>query len=183
MLRLADNPPRRFPEARSLAEDTGRWVVAHVKSRQEKAFAHDLQRRGISYYLPQAEKRVRRRDNGKWRKSWMPLFPGYVAVAPAAAERDELFGTRRLAGVLPVEDQAGFVAELGQVERVIAAGARLRPVAAFAPGERVCVTAGPLMGLHGEVLRQKNETAFIIRVHMFQRALSVELDELYLESA
>lgn len=80
-MRMDENPLPRYPEGRDLQADTGMWVVAHLKSRQEKAFAQDLMREGIPYYLPLVEKRTRRRDNGKWRKSILPLFPGYVAVA------------------------------------------------------------------------------------------------------
>lgn len=181
MLRVSDNPPARFPEARPLAEDLGRWRVAYVKSRQEKAFAKDLLRREIPYYLPMMEKRVRRRDNNKLRKTVMPLFPGYLAFAAPDEAVEDVYATHRLSAVLPVEDQAGFAAELAQVQRALEAGSDLERLDRFEPGQPVRVIAGPLLGLEGEVVTARGQTRLIIRVQMFQQAVSLEVDEAFLE--
>jgi transcription antitermination factor NusG len=181
MLKLNDNPVCRYPEGRSLDDDLGRWTVAYVKSRQEKALASDLARRGVPYFLPMTEKRVRRRDNGKIRKSVIPLFPGYVSIALPGSEWNLAYGTHRVVRLIPVEEQAAFVRELRQVERLLEARAMIEPAPAFSPGQPVRVHSGPMMGLEGEVVRQQGETLFIIRVHLFQQAVKVELDEAYLE--
>lgn len=178
-----DNPVARFPEGRALAEDLGLWTVAHVKSRQEKAFAHDLARWGVPYYLPLVEKRTRRRDNNKPRKSIMPLFTGYLAFALEREQREKIYRTHRVANILEVSEQQQFVDELEQVRQVLESGAEVNLVPTFRPGEPVRVRSGPLMGLEGEVLRQKGQTQFIIRVQMFNQAVSVELDEMYMEPA
>jgi hypothetical protein len=121
MLRIDDNPVARYPEFKPLEEDLGCWSVAHVKSRQEKAFAHDLVRAGIPYYMymPLVEKRTRRRDNNKIRKSLLPLFPGYIAIALPWDERDQAYKTHRLANMIPVEDQALFVKELDSIRQAL----------------------------------------------------------------
>lgn len=181
MLRLSDNPPVRYPELRPLEEDLGRWSVAHVKSRQEKSFAHDLERAEVPYYLPLIEKRVRRRDNGKIRKTRIPLFPGYVAIGLPWEERDLAYKTHRLANMIPVEDQERFVQELKRIQRALESDARVELAPTFAVGQPVRVTTGPMMGLEGEVVQHKGETLFIIRVQMFKQAVRVELDEVYLE--
>lgn len=182
MLRMSDNPEARYPADRALEEDLGRWSVAHVKSRQDKAFAHDLARAEISYYLPLIEKRIRRRDNGKIRKSLMPLFAGYVAVALPRAEWERAYATRRVAQMIPVEEQEQFVQELEQVRRALESDMRVGLAPAFEPGQPVRVISGPLMGLEGEVVHAKGETHFIIRVQMFQQAVRVEVDEACLEA-
>ena len=181
MLRLIDNPIARYPEGSSLEEGLGIWAVAHVKPRQEKALARDLASAAIPYYLPMVEKRTRRRDNGKVRKSVMPLFPSYLAVALERERWDRAYRTDRVAGILPVEDQRGFVRELAQVQRTIDSSVRVSLAPTFTAGQLVRVKRGPLMGLLSEVAQAKGQTIFVIWVRMFQQAIRVELDELDLE--
>ena len=73
MLRLSDSPPVLTPGVQSLKDLCGRWWVGHTKSRFEKAFAWDLLRRGIGYFLPMVE-RVRI-SGGRKRRLMAPLFP------------------------------------------------------------------------------------------------------------
>jgi transcription antitermination factor NusG len=127
------------------------------------------------------EKRVRRRDNNKLRKTVMPLFPGYLAFAAPDEAVEDVYVTRRLSAVLPVEDQAGFAAELAQVQRALEAGSDLERLDRLEPGQPVRVIAGPLLGLEGEVVTARGQTRLIIRVQMFQQAVSLEVDEAFLE--
>jgi hypothetical protein len=76
LLKVSENPPTRWPDAESISDFTGEWWVAHTKSRNEKALAHDLIRRGISYFLPMSWK-VRRKSR-RTVKSLLPLFAGYL---------------------------------------------------------------------------------------------------------
>jgi transcriptional antiterminator RfaH len=181
MLRLKDNPIARYPEFRSLEDDLGLWTVAHVKSRQEKAFASDLARAGIPYFMPMVEKRNRRRDNGKVRKSLMPLFPGYVALALEREEWSRVYSKHRVANLIAVDDQNLFVRELAQIRRATESDLRVTLAPSFGVGQAVRVKSGPMMGLEGEVARAKGQTIFIIWVRMFGQAVRIELDELDLE--
>src|SRR5688500_18969133 len=47
---FVDEPPALSPRVARIGEVEGDWYVAHTKSRQEKAFAADLLRRGIDYF-------------------------------------------------------------------------------------------------------------------------------------
>jgi transcription antitermination factor NusG len=182
MLRLTDNPISRYPKDRPLDEDLGRWTVAHVKSRQEKAFAADLINGDISYYLPLIENRTRRRDNGKIRKSLLPLFPGYVAMALDQNTKGRVYATNRVVSIVSVADQRQFVDELLQVQRAIDGNMKVALQPSFTVGQPVRVKSGPMMGLRGEVSHSARETIFVVRIHIFQRAVRVELDEADLEA-
>lgn len=181
MLQLKDNPVARYPEPRSLDDDLGRWTVAHVKSRQEKALARELAVADVPYYLPMVEKRVRRRDNGKVRKSLMPLFPGYLALALEREDWGRVYATHRVANLIAVGDQELFVRELVQVRRTIESDVPVTLAPTFDVGQPVRVKSGPMMGLEGEVAYAKGQTIFIIWVRMFGQTIRVELDELDLE--
>lgn len=182
MLRLTDNPISRYPKDRPLDEDLGRWAVAHVKSRQEKAFAADLFNADVPYYLPLIENRTRRRDNGKIRKSLLPLFPGYVSMVLDQKNKSRVYTTNRVVSIIPVVDQKQFVNELSQIQRAIDGDMRVTLQPAFTAGQPVRVKSGPMAGLEGEVAHSGRETIFVVWVHMFQRAVRVELDEADLEA-
>ncbi len=183
VLRVAENPVQRFPEGRALTDDLGAWCVAHAKPRQEKRLAHELASREIPYYLPLMEKRVRRRDNGKLRKTWIPVFSGYVSFAADPEIRFEVRTSARVAKLLEVDDQQSFVHELAQVQQALESGVSFEVTAAFGPGERVRVRSGPLLGLEGEVVRFRGKSQFLVKVNLFQQAVSVEIDETCLERA
>ena len=83
------------------------WWVAYVRSRQEKGLARYLSHlagQGVGFYLPQAEKRVRRA--GRTFVSSLPLFPGYLFFRGGAEARREALRSNLIVEVLPVLDQA-----------------------------------------------------------------------------
>lgn len=182
MNRLSNNPPARYPFDRPIEAEEGNWVVAHLKSRQEKAFAGDLFQAGISYYMPLLEKRSRRRDNGKIRKSIVPLFPGYVAVAIPEKGWNILYDRQRVANLIPVIDQHEFTQELCQVYRVLESSQKVDLAPIFSDGQPVRVKEGPMMGLEGVVKEYRGESMFLIRVSMFHQSVRLEIEDSYLEA-
>ncbi len=94
MLKLSQNPPVLPPEVESVTQLSGRWWLAHTKSRCEKAFAWDLIDHSIGYFLPLIE-RVRISD-GKKRRVLMPLFSSYVFFCGDEEDRYTAMTTSRL---------------------------------------------------------------------------------------
>lgn len=177
MYRLDDNPLSRFPQDRPLSQDSGLWMVAHLKSRREKALAKELAARGVSYYLPLYVKRTRRKDNDKPRKSVCPLFPGYMAVAPLQEQLGQIAANRNVARLVKVVDQKRFTAELEQVRAVLSHDLEFRLHTSFARGTRVRVVNGLLKDMEGVVEKADNKTRLFISIEMFGQAISVEINE------
>ena len=182
MFCLTDNPISRYPKDRPLDEDLGRWAVVHVRSRQEQAFAHDLFDWNVPYYFPMVLTRTRRRDNGKVRKSLLPLFPGYVAISMNQETKSRIYATNRIVSIIPVADQRQFVDELLQVQRAINGNMKVALQPSFTAAQPVRIRSGPLAGLKGEVAQCGCKMIFVVWVHMFQRAVRVELDEADIEA-
>lgn len=174
MLKISDNPPMTWPEAESVSEFTGVWWVAHTKSRNEKALAHDLMRRDISYFLPMCWK-VRRKSRRTIR-SLLPLFAGYLFCCGSDNDRLELLRTDRVANVIEVKDQEKLVRELLQIEQALKAGAPLIPHKYVKTGQKCRVTAGPLLGLEGIVTQTRGAMRLVLQVDMLGQAASVEID-------
>jgi len=173
-LNVSENPPIIWPEVESIREYTGQWWVAHTKSRNEKALAHDLISREISYFLPMTWK-VRRKSR-RTIKSLLPLFSGYLFFCGDDNQRTELLKTDRVANLIEVKDQEKFLGELEQIERVLQTGTTLMPHKYVKVGQKCRVVAGPLMGLQGIVVNTKGMMRLVLQVDMLGQAASVEID-------
>ena len=174
MLKLSENPPMTWPEAESIADFTGQWWVAHTKSRNEKALAHDLIRRGVSYFLPMSWKISRK--SRRTTKSLLPLFAGYLFCCGKESDRLEILRTDRVANVIEVTDQDSLIKELLQIEQALRAGAPLTPHKYLKVGQKCRVTAGPLLGLEGVVTQTRGAVRLVLQVDMLGQAASVEID-------
>jgi transcriptional antiterminator RfaH len=174
MLKENENPPMAYPEGITIAEFPGLWSVAHTKSRNEKALAHDLVAKGIPYFLPMSLNIRRHRQ--RTFKSLLPVFTGYLFFCGREAERVEVLRTNRVAGVIDVVDQGKLLTELSQIDRALRAGAPLLPHDYIRKGQWCRVIAGPLMGLEGIVLDVKKVTRLILQIEMLGQATCVEID-------
>lgn len=174
MLKLSENPPITWPEATSICDFTGLWWVAHTKSRNEKALAHDLTRKDISYFLPMTWK-VRSRRGRKLR-SLLPLFSGYLFFCGDEKQRIQLLKTNRVANLLEVKNQQKLLTELLQIEQALRTGANLTPHRYIKKGQHCRVTAGPLANLQGIVLKTKRTARLVLQIDMLGQAASVEID-------
>lgn len=174
MLKESENPPIIWPEVQSIRDFTGLWWVAHTKSRNEKALAHDLVAKNIRYFLPMTWK-VQRRSHRTLR-SLLPLFSGYLFFCGQETERVELLRTNRVANVIIVKDQEKLLKELIQFEQALRAGAPLTPYKFIKAGQRCRVIAGPLLGLEGIVIQIKNVARLVLQIDMLGQAASVEID-------
>lgn len=163
-----------WPDNQTIQDFTGRWWVAHTKSRNEKALARDLICKNISYFLPMTSKVIRRK--GRTIRSLLPLFNGYLFFCGEQEQRIALLRTNRVANVIEVKDQETLLYELSQIEQALLAGAPLTPYKYIKAGQLCRVTAGPLADLHGVVVRTKNATRLVLQIDMLGQAASVEID-------
>ncbi len=177
MYKVSDNPPPRFPEDRPLDADEGLWWVVRVKSRCEKLLARQCIEKDISYYLPLYEKKVRRKDNNKYRKSLLPLFPGYVALAMEPKKEMEMRLNNHVLVSLPVQNQKIFISELKQIQRVLDKSVDIQIHSDLFAGDKVKLRFGPMAGVEGVIKRLGEKTRLIIQVEMFTQSISVEVDD------
>lgn len=155
----------------------GLWWVAHTKPRMEKALARQLRTRGIAFYLPLRVNATRSESSGRRSYALTPVFPGYVFVNSDEKMRYVAMKTNRIANALPVMDQAGLVAELRDVQRVLLSGSCFAVENAIQTGQRVRVVDGPLHGLEGLVVRRLKGLRLALNVRMLSQAVLVEVAE------
>lgn len=154
---------------------TRTWFVLHTRPRQEKSVARELAKRQVPFFLPLYSKR--KRFQGRFVTSYLPLFPGYVFQLATEEERLLALKTNRVLNVLSVVDQARIWDDLRQIRRLLLSGEPVTPEERFAVGDLVEVLSGPLAGLRGVVERTASGRRFIVRVDFIQRGASVLLDD------
>jgi len=174
LLKASENPPAIWPEDKTIADFRGLWRVAHTKSRNEKALAHDLIIRGVSYFLPMRYKL--RYIRGRKIKSLLPLFSGYLFFCGNEKQRVEVLKTNRVANLIEVSDQQNLIEELCKIEQAIKAGVQLKPHKYVRANQRCRVNSGPLRGLEGIIQKIPAATRLILQVDILGQAASVEVD-------
>lgn len=174
MLKVSENPPIIWPQAESIRDFSGQWWVVHTRSRNEKALAHDLISKNISYFLPMSWKVSRR--SRRTVRSLLPLFSGYLFFCGQEDQRVELLQTNRVANLIEVNDQETLLNELAQLDQALRTGAPLTPYKYIKAGQRCRVIAGPLIGMEGIVVRSKNDIRLVLQIDMLGQAASVEID-------
>lgn len=159
------------------------WRVAYVRSRQEKEIARLLLRLEVPFYLPLAQRQVRR--DGRRFVSFLPLFPGYLffrgqrdpcAARAPAARRPSMPWDDRVVSVLDVPDPAGLARELRALWHLQQSGAALLTIPYLGPGAAVEVVEGPFKGLRGTVLREKGRTRLVVSVTFLRQSVAAELE-------
>jgi transcription antitermination factor NusG len=177
----------RFPAAAE-AELRGdfcepRWYAAYTRSRHEKSVIDLLQRKEIRTFLPVYET-VRQWRNGR-HKVQLPLFPGYAFVRLPLKDRLEVL---KVPGVVCLVGFNGFPAALPEEEieglqQALSAGVKAKPHPYLTVGRRVRITAGPLSGQEGILVRKKSGLQVVLSIDLIQRSVLVEVDMLSLEPA
>lgn len=180
MLATLNAEATALPEYAESPEDlTGDFFVAHTKSRQEKAFVLELQRRGIGFYLPLVE-----RISGTPRRRYLvnePIFPGYVFVVGDENTPASVMSTQRVCKTIPVRNQPALRNDLMNLYRAIRINLRMRSCE-ITKGQQVRVTTGAFMGVTGVVVRLKNSAMLVLEVRGFGQAVTdLEIDGLKVE--
>lgn len=169
--REVDLHPRHLFELSPVAHP---WWVAYARSRQEKALARHLLGREVGFYLPQAEKQVRRA--GRTFVSSLPLFPGYLFFRGTPEARREALRSNLIVEVLPVLDQERLQEELESLWRLQLSGAPLVPHPYLEVGDEVEIVDGPFRGWTGKVLREKGRLRLVVSVTFLRQSVAAELD-------
>ena len=179
MLKLSENPPILPPDVVTLSQLSGKWWVAHTKSRFEKVFAWDLLHRKIGYFLPMISKI--KISGGKKRHVVLPLFSSYVFFCGNDDDRYWAMTTNRLCRTIPVVDQAGLIRELTAIEKAILGQAKLDLYPFAVAGSRCRITSGVFKGLEGTIIDCGKQTRIVLSVKILSQGAVMEIDADLLE--
>jgi len=180
MLKLSENPSILSPEVESLTELTGTWWVAYTKPRFEKAFAWNMLRRSIGYFLPMREKIIF--SGGRKRHVMVPLFTSYVFICGSEKDRYTALATNRLCQTIEVFDQESLIYELAAIEKALLNKVDLDLYPHLPIGARCRIISGPMMGIEGVVIERKDSQArMVLEVTILGQGAIMEVDADLLE--
>jgi len=153
-----------------------RWFAISVMARHEKIVSQLLGNKGFETFLPlytrqhQYAHRVRGFE--------LPLFPGYLFCRSDLATRLPILttpGVLRMVGAgrvpIPVEDS-----EILSLQKASQAGARMIPHPYWQSGQTGRITGGPLAGIEGIVVTEKQAVRLVLSVTLLQRSVLLEID-------
>jgi transcription antitermination factor NusG len=152
----------------------GVWHLLHTRSRQEKALAETMSAKGIGVFLPLVE--VTRTYGRRKASVGLPLFPGYVFLKGALDDAYEADRTKRVAGIIPVVNQAQLAWELRNLALALAARVPLDPYPYLRAGVRVEIRSGPLAGIQGVVESRLKRDRLLLQIDVLGQATSLEID-------
>jgi transcriptional antiterminator RfaH len=155
------------------------WWVLYTKSRHEKAVARQLLHWEVPFYLPLMEKNSVR--GGRRIRTFVPMFSGYLFLYGSEEERVRSLTTNRISRVLEVPDPDRLLADLRQVQQLLAAKVPLTIESRLAAGDRVRVRCGPMEGIEGSVIARRGRVRLLVAVDFLQQGASVEIDDFMLE--
>ena len=154
------------------------WGVAWTKSKCEKALSEFLEARSVAHFLPLVSKR--KSYGNRIRRSWLPLFPGYVFFDTSAIDRLSIFASRRVANVLYPDDEAQLRSDLQNLSIALRKDDSLREAQYGVIGSVVSIKGGSLKGLSGELVRYGSQSRLIVRIQFLGKAAELEIDEAFI---
>lgn len=152
------------------------WFAAYVNSRHEKSVVRHLDERCVESFLPLYQA-THRWKNGRHLVQ-LPLFPGYVFVRLASAERTKVL---QVPGVNYIVGNHGAPTPLPHIEiealrNALKRGVVAQPYPYLKIGTRVEIRKGPMEGIVGVLQRWRGQYRVVISVDLIMQSVAVEVD-------
>lgn len=182
----ANSDIRSYADSTSIVrqEDTEtRWYAAYTRSRHEKSVYEQLAKKNVETFLP-IYKTVHRWKNGDHSVE-LPLFPSYTFVRIALRDQLQVLKVGGVVGLVCM-DRKPCPLDDGEIEKLrhaLASEIRAMPHPYLTAGRRVRITAGPLSGVEGILLRRKGMLRMVISIDLIQRSVIADVQTAWLEPA
>lgn len=152
------------------------WFAVFTKSHHEKIVLEYFRRQEIDSFLP-LHSQVRHWTNRRRVTLQLPLFPNYVFVRIGRQDRGRVLGVQ---GVLSLVGRGCDPTPLSDFEiESLRSGLHLRkfePHPFLVVGAKVRIKLGPLQGMEGVLLRNKNNLRIVLTVTLINQSIAVEVD-------
>lgn len=173
--RFVSGPLQANLTSRPDAYGMSSWFAAYTWAHHEKHVARQLEEKNINCFLPLYRSVRRWKDRQK--ELDLPLFPGYVFVQIAPEERLRVLQT---SSVVRFVSSGGHPAALddGEIEGLrngVANGVKVEPCPFLKVGQRVRIRHGPLAGVEGILVRQKDNLRLVLSIDLLMRSVTVEV--------
>ncbi|MCK3685185.1 UpxY family transcription antiterminator [Maribellus sp. YY47] len=153
------------------------WYAIYTRSRAEKRVNEDLQQQGIESFLPIQRKLRQWKDRKKWVE--VPLISGYCFVNVTRKDYDRVLQNNNVVCYITFEGKAAAIREdqIAAMKRMLQQNDFEVNInrETFAPGKKVEIIQGPLVGLRGELAEIRGKNKFILRIEQIDQSFSIEV--------
>src|SRR5271163_1515379 len=165
----AEQTPNVFP-----------WFALQVRTRHEAGVAEQLSGQGYERFLPLCK--LRKRWSDRIKEVEAPLFPGYLFCRFNPHNRLPILKTPGVIQIVSFNNIPAAVdeTEIASIQRLASSGIEHQPCAFLTVGDRVRITAGPLLGLEGVLSSIKGNHRLVLSVSLLQRSVAVEVDSAFI---
>ena len=142
-----------------------RWYAAYTKSRSEKKVLKRLLENGFEAYLPIQRKRKQWSDRLKWVEE--PLIRSYIFIKVNESEYYNAINTPGLVCYVTFEGKAAPIPErqIELLKMLLNEGAEMEVSnERFAPGQKIIVVSGTLVGMQGEMVEYRGRKKVLVRL-------------------
>jgi transcriptional antiterminator NusG len=153
------------------------WYAVRTRSRAEKVVREQMMQRGVESFLPLMTRVSQWKDRRK-RIEW-PLFPGYCFARLSHDHRRLVLQTPGVIEIIgsalgrpePIPDT-----EITALQQVISSRQPYDAHPHLETGMVVQVIRGPLIGLHGRLLKKTDTCRLIIAINLIGQGAAVHID-------
>lgn len=158
-----------------------KWYAVHTRHQHERAAARILEHKQFEVFLPLYT--VRRRWQDRVKEISTPLFPGYLFVREGLGTLLSILTTAGVSGVVSCGGRPAPIpgSEIEGIRRIVESTLRVEPHPFLRSGDWVRVKYGPVAGVEGILLRQKNSARLVLSVEMLGKSAAVEVDASHVE--
>lgn len=158
------------------------WYALYLRSRFEKRVDRDLREKNVKIFLPLIQEVHVWSDRRK--KVEEPLFRGYIFVHTNMRDRETILQADGVVKFVGIRGQASPIPDnqIDWLRRIIGAPVKIHREKYFDVGDRVRVTAGPLIGVEGIIMRHHSESRVVISLSAIAQSVSVQVESEFLEA-
>ena len=172
-------PDDLFTNQVDMPTDSNWWAI-YTLSRREKELMRRLRGLELPFYCPLILRKTKS-PSGRVRKSYVPLFAGYVFAQANQEQRLQMLQTNCISKTLEVDDPFALLNDLRQIHQLIEAEVPMTLESRIQPGQMVRVISGPFQGLEGVVLQRRGVERLLVSVQFLQQGASVAIEDFQVE--
>jgi transcription antitermination factor NusG len=153
-----------------------KWFAVQTRPKHEKSVAALLEGKGYEQLLPLYQSW--HRSSGRLKSVLLPLFKGYLFCRFDAFRRLPILITPGVTSIVGIgrEPESIPSEEIARIQTSCASGLPIKPWPYLEHGDLVRVECGPLEGVEGVFVNEKNTWRLIVSVQILRRSVAVEVD-------
>ena len=160
---------------------TPEWYALYLRSRHEKKVSVALAKKHVETFLPLIEELHLWSDRKK--KVLEPLFRGYIFVKTDLRDKETIVTTDGVIRFVGINHKPSWIpaSQVDWLRRMVGGSVEVRREKYLDVGEKVRISAGPLIGIEGTVRWIHGISRVVVSITAMEQSVSVQVPAELLE--